>query len=220
MPIPSSSNMHARSLLRDDVYRSLRDAIVDGTFEPGERLRDQELEAWLGVSRTPIREALLRLAQAGLVIAQPGRATTVAPTDPKNISNAQSVAAAMHELAARSAVPALAQSDLTAMESANERFATALEALDVDSAMRSDDEFHGVLVRASGNAMIAEVLEQVTPLIRRAERQRFASMAGRDSVRQHREIIERAAAGDAEGAAELSRVNWMTLNRELTHPAG
>ncbi|GAA3202400.1 GntR family transcriptional regulator [Microbacterium terregens] len=220
MPIPSSSNMLARSLLRDDVYRSLRDAIVDGSFEPGERLRDQELEAWLGVSRTPIREALLRLAQAGLVIAQPGRATTVAPTDPKNISNAQSVAAAMHELAARSAVPALAQRDLTAMESANERFATALEALDVDSAMRSDDEFHGVLVHASGNAMIAEVLEQVTPLIRRAERQRFASMAGRDSVQQHREIIERAAAGDAEGAAELSRVNWMTLNRELTDPAG
>ncbi|MCR2808715.1 MULTISPECIES: GntR family transcriptional regulator [unclassified Microbacterium] len=216
MPIPSASNMHARSLLRDDVYRSLRDAIVDGTFEPGERLRDQELEAWLGVSRTPIREALLRLAQAGLVVAQPGRATTVAPVDPKNIGNAQSIAAAMHELAARSAVPALTDSDLTTMAAANDRLATALEVLDVDAAMNSDDEFHDVLVRASGNAMIAEVLEQVTPLIRRAERQRFASMAGRDSVRQHRAIIERCAVADAEGAAELSRVNWMTLKPELT----
>lgn len=216
MPVPSSSALHARSLLRDDVYRSLRDAIVDGTFQPGERLRDQELEAWLGVSRTPIREALLRLAQAGLVIAQPGRATIVAPVDPAMIGNAQHIAAAMHELAARSAVPLLSADDLAAMQRANDAFARALETGDVDLAVRSDDDFHGILVQASGNAMIADVLEQVTPLIRRAERQRFASMAGRDSVSQHRAILQACTAGDAEGAARLSRANWMTLHRELT----
>ena len=51
------------------------DAIVDGTFAPGEQLRDLELAGWLGVSRTPVREALLRLAEAGLVVAEPGRST-------------------------------------------------------------------------------------------------------------------------------------------------
>ena len=66
MPVPQISGAPARELLRDNVYASLRDAIVDGTLAPGERLRDTEIEAWLGVSRTPIREALLRLERAGL----------------------------------------------------------------------------------------------------------------------------------------------------------
>ena len=65
MPIPQNHPPVGRSLLRDDVYVRLRDAIVDGTFAPGESLRDGELAEWLGVSRTPVREALLRLAAAG-----------------------------------------------------------------------------------------------------------------------------------------------------------
>ncbi len=214
MPVPSTSSVHARSLLRDDVYESLRDAIVDGTFAPGERLRDHELETWLGVSRTPIREALLRLARAGLVVAQPGRATIVAPSDPASVANAQAIASAMHELATRLAVPQLTPAAITAMEAANERFAAALEQLHVDDALHADDAFHAVLVTASANAMIAEVLEYVTPLIRRAERQRFSSLAGRDSVAQHRAIIERCRAGDAEGAALLNRENWLSLTPE------
>ena len=77
MPIPSDSPAVDRSLLRDDVFRRLRDAIVDGTFQPGEQLKDGELAEWLGVSRTPVREALLRLGTSGLVVALPGRSTTV-----------------------------------------------------------------------------------------------------------------------------------------------
>ena len=81
MPIPQESPVIRRSLLRDDVFGRLRDAIVDGTFAPGEQLRDLELATWLGVSRTPVREALLRLAEAGLVVARPGRSTVVTPLD-------------------------------------------------------------------------------------------------------------------------------------------
>lgn len=213
MPVPSSSAVHARSLLRDDVYLSLREAIVDGTFAPGERLRDSELESWLGVSRTPIREALLRLARAGLVIAQPGRATIVSPLDDPATLHAQQVASAMHELAARLAVPLVSEADIEAMASANDRFAVALEADDADAALAADDAFHAVFVERSGNAMLAEVLEQTTPLIRRVERVRFASLAARESVGQHRAIVERTTAGDADGAAALARENWMTLAR-------
>lgn len=209
------TSKHSRSLLRDDVYLSLRDAIVDGTFEPGERLRDQELEIWLGVSRTPIREALQRLARAGLVVAQPGRATIVTPVDPLTIQNAQQIAASLHELATRLAVPNLSQADLSAMEGANDTFGTALKKKDVDLALESDDTFHRIFIDASSNPMIGELLEEVTPLIRRAERQRFSSLAGRDSVAQHRAIIERSTAGDADGAATLSRQNWMSLSHEL-----
>jgi DNA-binding GntR family transcriptional regulator len=101
MPVPERRGLVARSLLRDDAYRALRNAIVDGTLAPGERLNDGELVSWLGVSRTPIREALARLEQSGLVQTRPGRFTIVSPVDLRETRAAQSVVAAMHELAVR-----------------------------------------------------------------------------------------------------------------------
>ena len=110
MPIPQESSRRTALLLRDDVFGRLRDAIVDGTFAPGEQLRDLELATWLGVSRTPIREALLRLAEAGLVVAAPGRSTVVTPLDLRAVRDARDVVAAMHEVAVRAAVERLTES--------------------------------------------------------------------------------------------------------------
>jgi DNA-binding GntR family transcriptional regulator len=211
MPIPPSDAGVDRSLLRDDVYRRLRDAIVDGTFAPGEQLRDLELAAWLGVSRTPVREALLRLAQSGLVAAQPGRSTVVSPLDVREVRDARDVVAAMHEVAVREAVPVLTPVDLDAMRDANRRFAAAVDSGDVEAAVGIDDELHGVLVRISGNRALATVLEQFTPTVRRAERLRFGSLRGRDSVTQHDELIRLCAAGDAEGAAAVAYDAWHSL---------
>ena len=147
MPIPSDVPAIDRRLLRDDVYGRLRDAIVDGTFAPGEQLRDLELADWLGVSRTPVREALLRLAEAGLVVTQPGRSTTVSTLDERAVRDARDVVAAMHEVAVREATRVLTAADLETMREANRRFGAAIEQGDVEAALRADDEFHGVLVR-------------------------------------------------------------------------
>ena len=73
MPIPTSPPAAERQLLRDTVRTRIRDAILDGTLEPGERLHDDELITWLQVSRTPIREALSDLVRAGLVEMAPNR---------------------------------------------------------------------------------------------------------------------------------------------------
>ncbi|WP_411699667.1 GntR family transcriptional regulator [Conyzicola sp.] len=211
MPIPSQHGLHKRQLLRDDVYESLRDAIVDGTFAPGERLKDPQLEEWLGVSRTPIREALLRLERAGLVVTQPGKATTVAPFDLASTISAQQVAASMHELATQLAVPVITPAQIDAMVTANSSFALALDILDADAALDADHAFHSVFVEASGNQLIADVLEQTTPRLHRVERMRFASFAGRASVAQHDAIVEAARAGDPTRAATLVRDNWLSL---------
>jgi len=211
MPIPPTEPGVDRSLLRDDVYRRLRDAIVEGTFTPGEQLKDLELATWLGVSRTPVREALLRLAQSGLVLAQPGRSTVVSTLDARDIRDARDVVASMHELAAREAVPVLVAADLTTMREANRRFAAALKSGDVDACLRADDDLHGVLVRIASNRALDTVLEQFTPTVRRAERQRFASPAGRESVDQHNELIRLCTAGDAEAAAAIAYDTWHSL---------
>ena len=211
MPIPIQQGLHKRALLRDNVYESLRDAIVDGTLAPGERLKDPQLEEWLGVSRTPIREALLRLERAGLVITQPGKATTVAPYDLASTISAQQVTAAMHELAARLAVPGISAGQVEAMSVANAAFASALDTGDVEAALDADDAFHAVFVRASGNPVIAEVLEQTTPMLRRVERMRFSSESARESVAQHNAVIGLTRAGDAGAVADLCRENWLSL---------
>src|SRR5688572_11317306 len=125
MPVPEEPLVVRRSLLRDDVFRRLRDAIVDGSFAPGEQLRDLELATWLGVSRTPVREALLRLAEAGLVVARPGRSTMVSTLDMRAVRDARDVVAAMHELAVRNAVGNLTEADLETMREANRRFRAA-----------------------------------------------------------------------------------------------
>lgn len=211
MPIPANDASVGRSLLRDDVYRRLRDAIVDGTLAPGEQLRDLDLAAWLGVSRTPVREALLRLAQGGLVLAHPGRSTIVSPLDSRDVRDARDVVAAMHEVAARESVAALTPAHLEQMRAANARFATAVEAGDVEAALAADDELHGVLVRLAGNHALETVLEQFTPVIRRAEMLRFGSIDGRASVSQHDELIRLCAAGDAEAVAAIAYDTWHSL---------
>jgi DNA-binding GntR family transcriptional regulator len=198
-------------LLRDDAFTAIRAAIVDGTLEPEERLVDAELSAWLGVSRTPIREALARLDAAGLVQTRPGRYTIVSPLDARSMKDAQAVAAAMHELAVREAVPVMTERHLSAMRIANERFALALRTADVDAAIASDDEFHGVAVDVCANGAVRSVLDQYTPLLRRMERIRFSSLTGRSSVSQHAKIVDLAERGDAEGAAREARLNWLTL---------
>lgn len=210
MPVPAEA-IPPRGLLRDDVYRRLRDGIVDGTFAPGEQLRDVELAGWLGVSRTPIREALQRLAQAGLVVAEPGRSTSVTSLDLRATRDAQAVVAAMHRLAVREAVGQLTAADFAGMRAANKRFAAALRTGDVDAALAADDELHAIPVAAAGNQAVQAVLDQFTPLLRRVERRRFSSLTGRGSVALHDNLIDLCEAGQAEQAADVSWETWQSL---------
>lgn len=213
MPIPSGAAAVDRSLLRDDVYRRLRDAIVDGTFTPGEQLKDGELADWLGVSRTPVREALLRLGASGLVVALPGRSTTVSAIDARAVRDARDVIAAMHELAVREMAGRLSEDDVDRMRDANRRFAQAIASGDVGAALDSDEELHRIPVAALGNHALEAVLEQFEPVVRRAERLRF-SRDGHLSVELHEQLIELLAAGEVQQAASVEFDIWHSLPAE------
>ncbi len=213
MPIPAGSPAVDRSLLRDDVYRRLRDAIVDGTFTPGEQLKDGELAEWLGVSRTPVREALLRLGASGLVVALPGRSTKVSAIDAPAVRDARDVIAAMHELAVRQTTGRLGDDDIGRMRDANRRFAEAVDSGDIAAALDADEEMHRIPVTALGNHAVETVLDQFDPLVRRAERLRFRA-DGHASVELHSRLIDLIAAGDARGAAAVAFDIWHTLPAE------
>ena len=218
MPIPGKGNNIDRALLRDEVFTRLRAAIVDGTFAPGEQLKDHELAAWLGVSRTPVREALLRLADAGLVLASPGRSTTVASLDLRAARDARDVVAAMHEVAVLEATSSMTRADLTGMRAANKRFRSALSAGNVDEALAADDDLHAIPVRVAGNRAVEAVLDQFTPVVRRAERLRFSTLAGRASVGRHDDLIRLLEAGDAEAAAAVAFDTFHSLDLDEQEP--
>ncbi|GAA4626399.1 GntR family transcriptional regulator [Actinoallomurus vinaceus] len=200
-----------RSLLRDQAYRMLRDAIVDGDLAPGEIIRDGELAERVGLSRTPVREALARLSDEGLVETKPHAYTRVTPLVVRDVRDAYVVVRAMHELAVRTAVPVLTERHLETMRVANARFAAALDTGDVQAALAADDELHDVPVAAAGNRAVAATIERYLPLIRRLERLRFGSLPGRRSIALHDRLINACAAGDAEAAVAATAEIWATL---------
>jgi DNA-binding GntR family transcriptional regulator len=209
--------------LRERVYQALREALVSGELPPGERLRDQELAARLGVSRTPVREALQRLEDEGLVETSPRALTRVTPLDARAAREAFPVVAALHALAARTGAPRLTAVDLGEMRAANAAFAGAIAAADpsvpetIAGAIAADDRFHGVLLAAAANEELMRTLERLMPKVRRLEYAQFGSLAGRRSVQQHEAIIAACALESATEAAHLVEDNWLSLGRLIEH---
>ncbi|GAB2894209.1 GntR family transcriptional regulator [Streptomyces deserti] len=200
-----------RALLRDRAYEAIRDAIVTGEIEPGAVVRDVELAERLGLSRAPVREAFARLVDDGLLESKPQSYTRVTPLVASDVRDAAAVVGALHELVTRIAVPRLSAADVEAMRSANERFAAAVRAGDVDAALRADDELHDVLVRVGGNRAAAATIARYTPLIRRLERRRFGEGGSCRSAGLHERLIEACAAGDVDEAVRVTAQIWRGL---------
>lgn len=200
-----------RSLLRDQAYRILRDAIVSGELAPGAVIRDTDLAERVGLSRTPVREALSRLTDDGLVETKPHSWTRVTPLLLREVRDAVVVVRAMHELAVRLAVPVMTERHHDRMRAANKRFAAALEKDDVQAAVDADDALHDVPVAVSGNKVLAATIERQLPIIRRLERLRFGSLLGRRSITWHDQLIDACEDGDVETAVAITSRIWTSL---------
>jgi DNA-binding GntR family transcriptional regulator len=205
-----------RDLLRDQALRRIRAAIVLGDLEPGAVIKDAQLAGQLGLSVAPVRVALARLIDEGLVEAKPQSHTRVTPMDVRQVHDAAVVVRAMHELAVREAAAHLTAADVAAMRAANARFAAAVAAKDTDAALTADDDLHRVPVARCGNGAIAATIDRFTPAIRRLERQRFDTAGGRLSVELHDRLIEACATGDTDAAVATTTTIWTALLSELT----
>jgi DNA-binding GntR family transcriptional regulator len=200
-----------RTLLRDTAYEVIRDAIVRADLPPGAVVSNAAVAEQLGLSRAPVRDALARLADEGLVETKPQSYTRVTPLVLKEVRDAAEVVRAMHELAARTAVPLLTAGHIEALRAANRRFAAATAAGDVDAALEFDDELHGVLVGVCGNRAVAATIERYTPLIRRLERRQFSSARAGRSVQRHDDLIAACVAGDVGQASQVTAQIWRSL---------
>jgi DNA-binding GntR family transcriptional regulator len=194
------------------AYDRLRDSIVRGELHPGEKIKDSELATRMGLSRTPVREALTRLVDSGLVEAKPGVYTRITTLNRDDVAATLAVLRSLDELAVRTGVPNLTKGDLAAMRRANQRFSTAVEQKKAIEAFHADDAFHGIVISAANNPVLSRVIEQLHPQIHRILYRKFSSLVGgRDTIDHHTELIELCARGDAAAAATLSADHWSRL---------
>jgi DNA-binding GntR family transcriptional regulator len=155
MPIPSSDQTAGpRRLLRDVAFDEMLAAIVDGTLEPGERLNDDELAKWLGVSRTPIREAIAQLQTYGLVEIEANGYTKVAQCDDVVYAEAAQFLAGLHLLAREwgtASLDAATRKQITKALAAASKQLRARDVAGPDALL----DIQGALAAASGNALFA-----------------------------------------------------------------
>ncbi|WP_117237567.1 GntR family transcriptional regulator [Thermus sediminis] len=185
--------------VREAVYGHLRGLLLSGRFAPGERLSEPLLAKELGVSRTPVREALMRLAEEGLVELVPGKGARVRVFTPEEVEEVYGARALLEGEAAREAALRATPWELSQLEAALKAIDEAPEG-DYPEQMRRDLEFHRTLVRLSGNKTLYGLYEDLLAtlaLVRSAVPMLSQEEATR---REHQAILEALRARDPEGA--------------------
>ncbi len=201
MPLPQSESKLSRTLAREEVYGRLRAWIIDGTLRPEELLRDQDIAATVGVSRTPVREALRRLEDEGLVETALNRWTRVAPIDVAKAAEIYAIVEALELFALGTAIRRLTSQDVTRMREANQAMRRAAELQDPAAAVIADESFHEVWIERANNRELSVLLRQFRIKLRRVELAYFdAAARALSSFREHAAII-RAFSGRSLPAA-------------------
>ncbi|HEX6819387.1 MAG TPA: GntR family transcriptional regulator [Ktedonobacterales bacterium] len=226
MPLPKSTTPLTRVCLSDVAYARLRDWILDGTLAPGEPLRDEALAEALGMSRTPIRDALRRLEEEGLALSTATRRTQVSPVTVKQAREVYPMVATLEGLALQLALPVVSADSeaLSAMRSANARLAVALRQGDAGEATAADEDLHMAFVTRCGNEELIALLGDLRSKVRRIERI-FWGAAETDrspSVDDHERLISVIAAGNRAAAERELAHNWergLSWINPITSPA-
>lgn len=215
MPIPQTKILNRR-LIRDDVYQSLLEWIINGNIEPGEKLKDQELAAQLGVSRTPVREALQKLEDAGFVETAANRWTRVTSITIKDAESIYPIIQKLEELALKLAFPKITAQHLKRMQKANNELKEALDNKNSRAAMQADAEFHQVLIDAANNTELSCILEQLKAKYKRIE---LAYFSDADlllaSFEEHQMLITALKEKNLEAANEALASNWQASIERL-----
>ena len=153
--------------LRDVVFYTLRQAILKGEMAPGERLMEIQLAKKLGVSRTPIREAIRKLELEGLVIMIPRKGAEVAGITEKALRDVLEVRRSMEELAMELAVARMQEKDIKALEAARIEFREALNTSDMIRIAQADEKFHDVIYAGTYNDKLVQILNNLRDQIYR-----------------------------------------------------
>ena len=189
--------------LRDAVFETLREAILKGVLAPGQHLMEMQLAFQLGVSRTPVREAIRMLELEGLVVMIPRKGARVAAISEKSLVDVLEVRRALEELSVRLACTRIERRDLEKLDLVNQKFIRACQTDDIVQIAQIDEHFHEIIYQAAGNAKLLQLLSQMQNQMYRY-RVEYIKMRERRQVlvEEHRKIIHALAKKDGDAAAE------------------
>jgi DNA-binding GntR family transcriptional regulator len=203
--------------LVEQAYQEIRARILDNLWSPGYQALEQEVALALGMSRTPVHEALMRLQQEGLVEVAPRRGMRVLPVSPTDMREIYEILTALECMAAEilgKRTPSALE--LRPLVEATQAMEIALGRDDLDAWARADETFHQALVRLAGNKML---LDAVMGYWDRAHRARMFTLRLRpkpvNSTQEHMQLVDMLAAGDGSGAALVNRAHRERASREL-----
>ncbi len=154
-------NMNEYLPLRDVVFNTLRQAILTGELKPGERLMEIQLAQRLGVSRTPVREAIRKLELEGLVLMIPRKGAEVAEITIKDLEDVLEVRAALEKLAVQDACENITDAQLQELKKANNEFKRTLEEEDIIARVHADMKFHEIIYAATNNHRLLQILNNL-----------------------------------------------------------
>jgi DNA-binding GntR family transcriptional regulator len=208
----------ARRSLHDEVVERLRDMIIEGELSPGARVPERELCERFGISRTPLREALKVLATEGLIDLLPNRGARIALLSEEDIDKLFEVLSGLEGLAGELACRRIGRRELMAVRRAHEAMLRAYERGDLSAYFKLNQEIHGLIVAAAGNATLKEVYDSLAGRIRQA---RFAANLSaerwRQAVAEHEAILEALEARDGERLEKLLKAHLRNKAEVIKH---
>ncbi len=199
-------NLDSYKPLRDLVLEALREAIMNGSLQPRERLMEIQLAEELGVSRTPVREALRKLELEGFIVMVPRKGAYVSDLSMKDIADVFEIRAALEGLAAALAAERITEEELETMERLLVEKVEAINKNDIDKLVEVDTKFHETMYQASRNDRLCSIISNLREQIQRL-RLTSLSVPGRkkESLDEHRNIVEAIQARDVKLARHLAQ---------------
>lgn len=201
--------------LRDVVFYTLRQAILKGELEPGERLMEMQLAEQLGVSRTPIREAIRKLELEGLVLMIPRRGAIVAKITEKDLKDVLEVRASLERLSTKLACERMEEETIEELREAQEAFKAALRGDDITLQAQKDVEFHDVIYKSTNNLRLIQMLNNLREQMYRYRLEYIKDAEKRQIlVVEHEQILKAVRGRKAAEAKTLIREH--IDNQEIT----
>lgn len=208
MPIPDNTLIEKPLSAKERAKKHICEWIIDGTLQPGEKLNDAEIAKALGVSRTPVREALQILEQQGFVNMRPGVATYVSTVNPDDINKLLPPLAVLQALATETTAVNISPDKIDTLKSINRDFEISINNGAYYDALKIDEKFHDTIIEFCGNVYIENSVSMLQAHVRRFF---FANTIhlSKTSVSEHDAIIEKLEQKDSAGAGLIAKQNWL-----------
>ncbi|NDI36856.1 GntR family transcriptional regulator [Chengkuizengella sediminis] len=211
MPIPKNFASPSRITAKERALNQIQRWIIEGTLEPGEKIYDAEISEALGISRTPVREALLLLETQGLIEMRPGKETKVTTITKEDVKKIYPPLATLHALAAEEIAESISVEKIEELKEINHQFELAIQLKEPYKAMETDEQFHNFIIDLADNSYITHFCSILDLHVRRLKylflRQDIVSKE--DSINEHRLLIDAFLEHDREKASNIMKQNWI-----------